>query len=98
MSRKLAMDMQHEPSVTDARLPIKRSKWRWRILFFGTWLIAAFLFLILLGLGVAALISGFDDELDWQWRCLAFGTGGAIVVLCLGMLKAAFVERSSAAT
>ncbi|MFS1287020.1 hypothetical protein ACLRDI_04830 [Pseudomonas piscis] len=91
------MDMQHEhPSRVERPSPIKRSKWPWRVLFFGTWLIAAFLFLVLLGLGIAAVVAGFAPDLDWQWRCLAFIAGAAIILVCLAMLKAAFLERSSA--
>ncbi|MBC2657577.1 hypothetical protein H7A76_19250 [Pseudomonas sp. MSSRFD41] len=91
------MDMQHEHSSRVERAsPIKRNKWPWRVLFFGTWLIAVFLFLLLLGLGVAAVIAGFAPDLDWPWRCLALVAGTAIILLCLAMLKAAFLERSSA--
>ncbi|MVV52305.1 hypothetical protein EJA72_29345 [Pseudomonas sp. PB120] len=88
------MDMPGENAQTP--FPVRRTTWRWRILFIKVWLIAAFLLVIFLGLGVTAIMAGTSDELEWGQRVSAFGVGALIIVAGLGILKALIPEKAFA--
>jgi cytochrome c biogenesis protein CcdA len=89
-----AMEMPNENTHTS--LPIKRTRWRWRLLFINVWLIAAFLLVVFFGLGVTAIMAGTRDELELEQRVYAFGAGALIIVTGLAILKALIPAKAFA--
>lgn len=84
------MDAQSKtPQAVETRSPVNRTKWRWRILAIKVWLVAAFLLICLLGLGVTAVLSGADEGLELEQRIYAVGAGLLIIVVGMSILKAA---------
>ncbi|MBV6826654.1 hypothetical protein [Pseudomonas sp. PD9R] len=78
----------------EANSPVRRARWRWRILFIKAWLIAAFLLVIFLGLGVTALMAGADGTLELEQRVYAFCVGAMVIFVGLAILKAAIPAKA----
>lgn len=81
------------PSSTPAR--IVRPKLFWRLLFLQVYLLAIFLYLSLMALGGYLLMLGFDEPRPEAQRLMALGGGGAIMLVCLWLLKVALPRRLS---
>jgi cytochrome c biogenesis protein CcdA len=77
--------------------PTRRVKWRWRILFIKVWLIAAFLLVIFLGLGVTALMAGADGTLELEQRVYAICVGAIVIFIGLAILKAVIPTKALSA-
>lgn len=90
-----AMEMPSKnPHPVEINSSNKRAKWRWRILFIKVWLIAAFLLVVLLGLGVTALMAGADETLELEQRVYAVCVGALVVLVGLAILKAVIPTKA----
>lgn len=70
-----------------------RPKLFWRVLFLLVFLLAAFLFVGLMGLGSYLVVLGLDEPRSGSQRLMALGGGALILLVGLWLLKVAMPRR-----